>query len=310
MANSLILSNNIWTLSSSTGLPSGFMEGIYGNGSNGDLIVTGTYTITKESYFNNLTIQDGGVVKPNGCRIYVKNTLTISASGSLNDDGSDSTGSAGGAGANGSVRKNYLLVLSTAGGAGGANAAGSNGGTVGQGSGVLNNSGLGAFGGTGGRPAPGTGTPGNGGTINGATQNIWGSWMTGLAVASAAGAGSATSWTGGSGGGGAASSGVSAVGGGGGGGGGMVWLAAKTISNSGRISANGGLGGPASGSGNAGSGGGGGGGNIIVITHTPVSLAGIIQANGGGTSTTVLGTGTTGSVGNNGPVCIINFGGN
>jgi hypothetical protein len=307
MANSLVLSNNNWVLSSSTSLPTGFMDAFYGNGLDGDLLVTGSYTITRESYYNNLTIQGGGEVKPNGYKIYVKNTLTINASGSLNDDGTDSTGQSGGAGI---ARKNFLLVLSSVGGAGGANSAGSNGGAVGVGAGVLNNSGLSPVGGTGGRPAPGTGTPGNGGTINGSAQNIWGSWMVGVVPAAAATSTTCTSWTGGSGGGGAASSGVGAVGGGGGGGAGMVWLAAKTINNSGRISANGGMGGPASGSGNAGSGGGGGGGNVVVITHTPVSLAGIIQANGGSSSTTVIGTGTTGSAGVSGPICVISFGGN
>ena len=307
MANSLVLQNSIWTLSSSTALPTGFMAGLYGNGLDGNLVVTGSYTITRESYFNNLTIQDGGVVKPNGFRVFVKDTLTITSSGSFNDDGNDSTGQAGGTGLS---ARNYLLTLSSGGGAGGANGAGSNGGTVGTGLGVTNNSGSSPIGGTGGRPAPATGTPGTGDAITGSLQNLRSTWLLGRPSGTSATATNLGVWTGGSGGGGAASSGVGAVGGGGGGGGGMVWIAAKTISNNGRISANGGMGGPASGSGNAGSGGGGGGGNVIVITNTPVSSAGLIQANGGTVSSVVIGTGTTGSVGTSGPLCIISFGGN
>jgi hypothetical protein len=49
---------------------------------------------------------------------------------------------------------------------------------------------------------------------------------------------------------------------------------------------------------------------VIVITNTPSSSLGTVQANGGATNSTVTGTGTTGSAGISGPICIISFGGN
>jgi hypothetical protein len=310
MANSLSLNNGIWSLSSSSRPPIGFMSGFFGNGSDGDLIVSGTYTITRETFFNNLTVQAGGEVKPNGFRIYVENVLTINASGSINDDGNSSTGSVGGVGLG---RRNYLFTQQGQGGNGGANGAGSNGNTLTLGLGCYNNSGVAPNGGAGGRPAPATGTPGTASPMNSPTigMQIWGSWAMGLSYTDAAiNNTNRAAWIAGGAGGGGASSGVGAVGGGGGAGGGMVWLAASTIINNGRISVNGGDSGPATGSPNAGSGGSGGGGIMIVITNTPSSSLGIIQSNAGSVSTTVTGTGTTGSVGNSGPICIISFGGN
>lgn len=310
MANSLSLNNGIWNLSSGSTAPLGFMSGFFGNGCDGDLIVSGAYTVTRETFFNNLTVQAGGAVKPNGFKIYVKNVLTINASGSINDDGNSSTGSVGGVGL---ARRNYLFTQQGQGGNGGANGAGSNGSTLSLNLGCYNNSGGTPNGGSGGRPAPATGTPGTGSPMSTPTigMQVWGSWAMGLPYTDAAINNTNRSiWIAGGAGGGGASSGVGSVGGGGGGGGGMVWLAASTIINNGRISVNGGDSGPATGSPNAGSGGSGGGGIIVIVTNTPSSSLGSIQSNAGSVSTTVTGTGTTGSLGNSGPICIISFGGN
>jgi hypothetical protein len=223
MANNLYLNNGAWNITGASLPPTAFMAGFFGNGCDGDLVVSGTYTITRETFFNNLTVQAGGEVKPNGFKIFVKNVLTINQSGSINDDGNTTTGSAGGAAL---ARRNYLYSQQGAGGAGGANAAGSNGGTLALNLGTYNNSGVTPTGGSGGRPSVGTGTPGTGSPMNGPTlgMQIWGSWQMGLPYTDASiNNTNRSAWIAGGGGGGGASSGVGAVGGGGGGGAGMVW---------------------------------------------------------------------------------------
>jgi len=309
MPNSLILQNNSWYVSASSPTPINFMAGIFGNGVAGDITITGSVTLSQETFYNNLTITSTGILKPNGYRIFVKNLLTINASGSINDDGiSGSLNTAGG----GLTARNYLYGIAGTGGAGGANGAGGNGlpGTGGQY--TYNNSGGTTQGGIGGKTSPSTGTPGNPGAPSDpiAGQCVWGSWMLGRCPTTTRSGGTTIGWHGGTGGGGGASSGIGSLGGGGGGGGGCVWVAANTMINNGRISANGGNGGDASGGGNAGSGGGGGGGVVTVITNTRSSFLGSIQANGGSGGVGITGTGTTGSAGNIGATCIISFGGN
>jgi hypothetical protein len=102
---------------------------------------------------------------------------------------------------------------------------------------------------------------------------------------------------GGGGGGGGAASGTS---GGGGAGGGIIALIAKTIINTGTISANGGAGAAASGTGPCG-GGGGGGGGVVYMQYGTLTNSGTISANGGvggaGVGTFVEGDAGTASVG-------------
>ena len=69
--------------------------------------------------------------------------------------------------------------------------------------------------------------------------------------------------------------------GGGGGGGGIVVIAAKVITGSGTIRANGGTGGSTGGFGNSGGGGGGGGGAVVVMSSTQVPAGVTISASGG-----------------------------
>jgi hypothetical protein len=51
---------------------------VYGDGSDGDVIITGNpITLTSDMYYNNLTINSGAFLLTNGFRVFVKNTLTI-----------------------------------------------------------------------------------------------------------------------------------------------------------------------------------------------------------------------------------------
>lgn len=287
--------------SSASALPTGFAAAIYGTGSMGDLTVIsgGDVSLSKDSYYQNVTIQGTGQLRVNGWKLFIKNTLTTSALGSIHDDGTSATNTNGGArlGARNSMGpltgqgNNGLLNTVGAGLAGEAVIVSS-----------LNNSGVtpnGGAGGTSGAQAGGAGGVASGG------QSIWGSWATGRTAG-------ATTFTGGAGGGsGGCSSATTTSSGGGGGGGGGVYISAKTIANSGRISANGGNGGNAvtSSGGNASGGGGGGGGFVIIVTETLASAVGTVSVSGG-TAGASVGTGGAATAGVSGATCIVSFGGN
>ena len=98
----------------------------FGDGSDGDVTISSTTTLTEDMYYNNLTVNSGVALNTGGYRIYVKDTLTVNGvirnNGSDGDDGGNGTGDAGGSGGSGG-----------AGGAGGTLSAGSNGGDGGNG---------------------------------------------------------------------------------------------------------------------------------------------------------------------------------
>jgi len=53
-------------------------DAVYGDGSDGDVVITGNpITLTSDMYYNNLTINSGAFLLTNGFRVFVKNTLTI-----------------------------------------------------------------------------------------------------------------------------------------------------------------------------------------------------------------------------------------
>ena len=291
------------------GVSSDFFGGQFGDGSDGDLTVVGTFTAAREMHFSNLIIPTGAAFKPNGHKVFVSNTLTIETNASLNDDGNNATNQAAGLGL---ASRNYLIAASSQGGNGVSLTAtgfsnGSNGNNISNAS--PNNSGQSPTGGKGGNVTLRTNTGGNGGTATVLPQKWNGAWQTGRY--------SANGFNGGSGGGGGAinitayTSGIFSSGGGGSGGG-AVWIAAKNIDNQGRISANGGKGANgilATGTAECCGGGGGGGGNTCVITKTALASLGTVQANGGvgGTSAfnTGTGVGTNGNTGNAGSLSII-----
>lgn len=286
-----------------------FFAGQFGDASDGDLIVVGTYTAAREMHFNNLTIPTGTVFKPNGHRIFVYDTLTIAAGGSLNDNGNNGTGSTAGATI---ASRNYLGAYGAGGGAGWSvtvnNLANGNAGLTASGfSGDCsrNAAGLLPSGGRGGNVSTRTG--GAAGAIAATTPNQkWiGRWSDGIP------SGQTTKYfNGGSGGGGGAISltgyvSGTFVSGGGGSGGGAVWISAKTIVNNGTISANGGDGGATSlgvstGVAECAGGGGGGGGNITIITKTSTSLGTITAFGGVGSNASNFGVGAAAENGVNG----------
>lgn len=285
-------------------LPTGFMVQQYGTGAMGDLtVLTGTSpTLSKDSYFNNVTIQGTGQLKPNGYRLFVSGTLTISSAGSINDDGVTATGVAGAAAL---TARGSIGGQSGGGGAGLSNtiANGAAGGGVVTSSTSSAPTNIMPNGGAGGASFSGAQVGGAGGVATNPTgQSIWGAWDSARITTAVLFSG------GGGGGGGSCSSSTLAVSGGGGSGGGAVAVYAKTVTNAGRISANGGGGAAAVGSNNAGGGGGGAGGWVILVTDTPVSQVGTVQANGG-TGGASIGTSLPAVAGTSGATCIIGMGG-
>lgn len=278
-----------------TSLSADFLTGYFGDGSDGDGLISGTFLAGRELHYNNLTIPAGVIFKPNGYRIFVRGTLTIEATGSFNDDGANSTSQAGAAALG---ARNYLSANGANGGNGVALTAlnfsnGVAGAVITNTS--LNNAGQLTSGGRGGNVTLRGNTGGLGGvsTVTNPSQK----WN-GRAQFDARFSGGG--FNGGSGGGGgsinvtAYTSGTF-ISGGGGSGGGIVWIAAKTIANLGRISANGGKGFDGSlavGSAECSGGGGGGGGSVGIITTTSLASLGTIEVNGGVAGTGVFNVGT------------------
>ena len=288
-------------IGASTSTPAGFMSAIYGPGSMGDLTVaTGTTTtLSKDSFYQNVTIQGTGQLRTAGWKLHVAGTLTISGSGSVHDDGNAANGGTAGAALTGG---SSCRGLTGAGASGVINTVG--GGTPGSAStaSALNNSNALPAGGAGGTSGAQAG--GAAGTATAANQGPWGNWLQGRSAAG-------TAWTGGAGGGaGGCSTATTTSSGGGGSGGGICWVAAKSIANSGRISANGGNGGNASTSsgGNASGGGGGGAGICFVITDTATSAIGSVTATGG-LGGAPVGTGGASNPGVAGSTVVIGLGG-
>ena len=256
-------------------------DGAFGDGSDGDVSISTLVTLTREFHYNNLTITSAGTLKPRGHRIFVKGVLTIDVGGSIHDDGNAGSGTTAGS-ALGSTSSTACLGAGSGAGAAGrtTTGAGSSGSTSSNCS--TNNSGFTPQGGTGGgvsAPVQAGGTPGAAPAPSISQRwNSLGTIMSGRCYN-----GSAT-FNGGSGGGGGGLdlTGGTGTSGAGGSGGGIVHIGAKTVVNSGRISANGGAGGNgvATGTASAGGGAGGGGGLVALITATTASY-GTVTANAG-----------------------------
>jgi hypothetical protein len=313
----------------------------FGDGSDGDVTISSPSTpLTRDMFYNNLTLSGTGTLITNGYRVFVKGVFDVSAaaSGAIVDNGSTGVAPAGSAGGNASG------ATPGTGGAGGSNSAGGplspSSGSAGGAGGV--NTGncvagtnlqtttsvfpdsayLGAVGGSGGSA---TGTGGVGGTQTSPTltfggKRFWVDWTplaAGKLFTNAGGSG-------GGGGGGSSSTPSLAAGGGGGGGAGArsVAIYARTIHRSsstgtGFINLVGGAGGrggnAASGASVVGHGGGGGGGQggfvyIVYGNLTGTSKTNAIRSIGGdGGGPGGSGAGTPGSRGGaNGAIMLIN----
>lgn len=280
-------------------LPPGFV----GDGVDGDVTISGPVTLTRDMFYNNLTVNAGQTLNPGGFVIRVKNTLTIAATGFIARNGTVGGNSPGNsAGAGGSAAAGTTVGAGNAGANGGA-------GQTGAGSAGGNSAGISGEGGVG-------GIAGNGGSGNGGA-NLGGSAGAAGAVTARFFRDVSTMWkyvavgtymplgSGGGGGGGGGGDGVQGGrgGGGGGGAGGAIFIICDMLANSGTIQAKGGGGGGggAGAIGNAGGGGGGsgGGGGKIMLLATTISSVGTLDVTGGagGTGSTGNGTGTAGANG-------------
>ena len=242
----------------STGSGSGSaatFSGLFGDGIDGDFTVIGgsSLLLGRERHYANLTVQATGIVKVQGFKLCVSNTLTNA--GTINDNGNEATGTGGGGGL---AARQYLNAQS-GGGVNGRSSTGVGNNGIAASANSYNNAGLLPTGGNGGAANAQAG--GTGGTCSVTNSR----WASSLFTARAA----TTGFGGGAGG---ASGGcdVTAGGadsGGGGGGGGLVGILTTTpvASIGGTVSAAGGVGGAGINGGGTGVAGTDGSVNIIVF---------------------------------------------
>jgi hypothetical protein len=253
----------------------------WGDGADGDVVIAaGTTALGRDMFYNSLTVQAGGILKPAGFRIFVKTFTQVDVGGTINDNGNNGGNPTAGA----ALTAVGWMQLACGGGG-----VGRNGGSgVGNpGPGVANSittngtafarGGMGgsavspaAVGGTGGVATLGTTIPG---------QRLFTVFSTFRGYLGAIFNGT----TGGGGGGMDLTFGGTGTAGGGGSAGRGVWIASNTIILNGTISANGGAGGNAIGTAPAtvGGGGGGAGGMVVVQTTTnPASLTNVTVTGG------------------------------
>lgn len=264
-------------------LGSNSLNGLFGSGVDGNVVISSDSSLTEDMYYNNLTVNLGCRLDTANFRIFVRNLADLSGVISCNGNNANpSTNSAGGARTSGSLGASY------AGGSGGISGAG------GAGANALNS--LGGAGGAGGAGASGTGgaggTVGNVITANGGPK-VWNNAFT----ASSGRANNAALVNFGAGGGGGGSDGFSTAGGGGGGGG--VLLYSKRLSGTGTIEAKGGNSRNNS-TGNKGGGGGGGGGCVVLFSETKLSDTSLTVSVDGGIGGLATGTGINGANGSPG----------
>jgi hypothetical protein len=233
------------------GPPGVGIDALFGDGSDGNVEISSDTTLTRDMYYNSLTIDAGVTLNPGGYRIFVAGTLTLDNGATIARNGNDTPpasvaggpgldpGTLGGGGYGGDPNVPGQAETNSLGGSGcGGHACGDfNGGSA--------------------TPPP-AGT-GGAGVFRQALAAISGRSLDGQIV------------NGGGGGGGAAGDF-----GGGGGGGGVVVVAAQTVTVNGnaQVEANGGQGSP-----NAG--GGGGGGVVVVVSDTAQPAAITLSAQGG-----------------------------
>ena len=258
----------------------GTQNGQYGDGSDLDVTISTPVTLTRDHYYNNLTITNSGIITTAGYRIFVAGVLTMQAGAIIERNGNNASGVTAGL-----ALTNGVLGGGSAGGDGATFPAttGLNGTNQGEG-----------FGGKGGN---GGGTGGLAGTnsISALTGALYfGSWPTQVRGANML---ANVYWFGGSGGGGGGA--TSTFGGGGGGGAGIIMIFARAINSAtgSFVQAMGGRGGD-------GDDGGGGGGGGVVLVYTAGSASRInwtVDVSGG-----IGGNGvSSGFDGNSGPYLLI-----
>ena len=301
----------------------------WGDGSDGNITISVHTTLTRDMYYDYLTINNGISLNVGSYRIFVKNLLTNK--GTIHNNGNNASGSTGGAAIVSGSLPGTVAGVNGGGGAAIVNGA-VNGGVANSGNSVaksLGNSAVaGAVGGAGHTNASGTGLYGAAASAGSQTGTIFNTIRNYIAaynlfdvLPSFTQLGGPPSGSSGSGGGSSCStasgtcSGNAGAGGGSGSPGGFVFIFAKEIENNGTISAKGG---DASSGENAnftgtslfyGAGGGGAGapgnGGIICLVYQNLTIEGTIVYGAGATASggtgVAGGAGSFGDPGNNSP---------
>ena len=231
------------------GDPGAGVNSLFGDGSDGDVTISRDTMLTRDMYYNNLTLERGVVLNPNGYRIFVRGTLSFELGSSIARNGNDGTETSGG----------QPLAPGTIGGGGGIGPAGKLGDVTnslgGAGGCVVYPVDPGwKRGGLAGLPAIDDGGPN---VLRSAVAAITGRSLSGARIWGGAG-GAFDNYSGYP-----------------GGGGGVVVIVASVVIGTGSITANGG---PAPGYA------GGGGGGVVVVVSTVAQPAGITLSAAGGTS--------------------------
>ena len=288
--------------------------GVYGDGSDGDVTIAVATSLTRDVFYDNLTINPGIRLNMGGRKIFVRNTLTFGDGSIISANGSDGSNFSGAP----------PLAAGGAGQPGFSVGGGGTGGTGGDGAGAVTGGDKGSpfpstgYSGSGG--AGGNGSPGAGQTLGQAGGVIVPSpvhspafipaMQTGMSVYQTANASIDFMLCGGGGGGGGGAGGgansSNGYGAGGGGGGGVALISARVIvgptapAGPAFIEAIGGDGGFDSTpvvTANGGGGGGGGGGTILLTSRVQLGDPGllILDASGGaGGLASTAGNGTPG----------------
>jgi len=299
----------------------------FGVGHDGDVVVSSAVTLTRDMFYNNLTIIAGGSIATAAFKVFVAGTLDLTAApvGAIRrvlSSGASATAAAGASG--GSAGGTNTVGGSGGGGTGGQGRSNTNGSQAAATTAFTNaNGGPGGSGGAGGNGSSTTGAAARAFTALGAGTLPMGRMFSDLLR----GVSFLSGGAGGPGGGGGGGDGVNSGGGGGGGGAGcgVFFLAARIINRgvgtaAAAINAIGGNGGngrtQALGDVGGGGGAGGGGGGWIYmyfesLVGTPV--VGLIDASGGaggnGGNGFGLGTGAGGGGGGSGGrISIVNLG--
>jgi hypothetical protein len=308
----------------------------FGDGSDGNVTInSGTTTLSRDMFYNNLTLSGSGVLNTNGWRVFVAGTLDITAApaGAIINNGTvggnaSATNSGGAAPANTPVNSVGASPGGLAGAAGkpGGTGAGTAGAQVSAGGIIVNG------GGNGGAGASGAGTNAGAAAIANSANNYTAPTLLPLVTTNNATSGATPTFVnlgyglGGSsapsgGGDGAQNGGASGAGGGPGG---LIFIAAAIINRGastavGAIQAKGAAAGsgfaPTAGNtGGAGGSGGGGGGYIIIVVGVLIGAVATnvvdISAGNGAAGLTARGTGIGGDGGNSGQggrLLLVNF---
>jgi len=264
-------------------VPSAMGLAIFGDGSDGDLSTTGGVTLTRDMFYNNLTVNAGYILNAAGYRVFIKGTLTNN--GTIANDGTaGANGTAASGGIGGTTPVGTIGLVASGGKGGDYNVADRrNGGGGGGGGGMLliyaktivNNATIRVNGGTGGNGSADTATGSN--SIQGQLgENVDGLGGNGGAGGGAnSGAGGTVT---------ASKMGMRALP--------LLGFDTATLS---RVGGGAGGGGGGDASANICGGGGGGGGVIVILYNT--ATWGTEQANGGAGGTGSYANGIAGLAG-------------